>query len=155
MNEGTSSRAKEGTTAGSYFVSNYPPYSFWNSAQVKQAHAALDRSPRPDAPLGVYVHIPFCRKRCHFCYFKVYTDKDSGEIERYLDAVIAELKLYSRKARSSAAESRVLFISAAARHLTFQRSSLGGWWIEMKRLAAVGRGRGSRFRVRTRNHHGT
>jgi oxygen-independent coproporphyrinogen III oxidase len=29
---------------------------------------------------GFYVHIPFCRKRCHFCYFKVYTDKDSAAV---------------------------------------------------------------------------
>ncbi len=43
-----------------------------------QGNEVLDRPPRPDAPLGIYVHIPFCRKRCHFCYFKVYTDKDSA-----------------------------------------------------------------------------
>jgi oxygen-independent coproporphyrinogen-3 oxidase len=95
MNAGAPSRPREETTAGSYFISNYPPYAFWNPGQVSQAHAALDRLPRADAPLGVYVHIPFCRKRCHFCYFKVYTDKDSAEIDRYLDAVVRELRLYS------------------------------------------------------------
>jgi len=89
---------EEGTTAGSYFVSNYPPYSFWTPDHVKDAHAALDRAPAPGTPLGVYLHIPFCRKRCHFCYFKVYTDKNASEIEGYLDAAIAELELYSRKA---------------------------------------------------------
>ena len=41
--------------------------------------------------MGVYFHIPFCRKRCHFCYFRVYTDKNADEIKRYLDAGIAEL----------------------------------------------------------------
>jgi len=41
-------------------------------------------------PLGLYVHIPFCRKRCHFCYFKVYTDKDAAAIRNYLDAVLRE-----------------------------------------------------------------
>ena len=41
--------------------------------------------------LGLYVHIPFCRKRCDFCYFKVYTDKNSKEIRRYLDAMLREL----------------------------------------------------------------
>src|SRR5687767_3744740 len=90
-------RLKEETTAGSYFISNYPPYSFWNSEHVREAYDALDRAPRRDAPLGIYVHIPFCRKRCHFCYFKVYTGKDSAEIDRYLDAVIGELGLYSGK----------------------------------------------------------
>ena len=85
------------TTAGSYFISNYPPYSFWNADHVHEAYAAIERPPTPGAPLGIYVHIPFCRKRCHFCYFKVYTDKDSSEIERYLDAVVEELTLYTRK----------------------------------------------------------
>lgn len=95
MSDATILRLSEETTAGSYFISNYPPYSFWNAEQVAQAHAALDRDPRPNAPLGIYVHIPFCRKRCHFCYFKVYTDKDSTEIDRYLDAVVGELALYA------------------------------------------------------------
>jgi oxygen-independent coproporphyrinogen-3 oxidase len=46
-------------------------------------------------PLGVYFHVPFCRKRCHFCYFRVYTDKNADEIKRYLDAGIDELALYA------------------------------------------------------------
>jgi oxygen-independent coproporphyrinogen-3 oxidase len=85
------------TRAGNYFVSNYPPYSFWTPDQVGDAFAALERPPTPGTPLGVYLHIPFCRKRCTFCYFKVYTDKDSSEIQGYLDAAVAELRLYSRK----------------------------------------------------------
>jgi oxygen-independent coproporphyrinogen III oxidase len=86
------------TTPGNYFVSNYPPYSFWTGDRVDEAFQALDRPARPGTPLGIYLHIPFCRKRCHFCYFKVYTDKKADEIEEYLDASIAELKLYSEKA---------------------------------------------------------
>ena len=90
-------RQEEATGAGNYFVSNYPPYSFWTRDRVHEAHAALDRPPSPDTPLGIYLHIPFCRKRCHFCYFKVYTDKDAGEIEGYLDTAIQELALYAKK----------------------------------------------------------
>ncbi len=71
----------EETTAGNYFVSNYPPYSFWSEANIGDAQAALNRPPAEGTPLGVYLHIPFCRKRCTFCYFKVYTDKNAGEIE--------------------------------------------------------------------------
>src|ERR1043166_4051676 len=88
---------EEETRVGNYFVSNYPPYSFWTQDHVSEAHAALDRPPNPGTVLGIYLHIPFCRKRCHFCYFKVYTEKDAGEVERYLDAAIQELTLYSRK----------------------------------------------------------
>jgi oxygen-independent coproporphyrinogen-3 oxidase len=90
------------TTVGNYFVSNYPPYSFWKPEFVPQFQAALDctpstLSPELSTPLGIYVHIPFCRKRCHFCYFKVYTDKDSAEVRAYLDAVFSELKIYAGK----------------------------------------------------------
>ena len=87
----------EKTTVGNYFVSNYPPFSFWQPEQIHEAHAALDRAPRVGTPLGVYLHIPFCRKRCHFCYFRVYTDKDSLQIKAYLDATIRELELYARR----------------------------------------------------------
>jgi oxygen-independent coproporphyrinogen-3 oxidase len=83
------------TTVGNYFVSNYPPFSFWRPELVGELSAALERASRPGTPLGVYVHIPFCRKRCHFCYFKVYTDKDSAAIRAYIEAVGKEVKIYA------------------------------------------------------------
>src|SRR5579872_3590527 len=89
--------SEEATGAGNYFISNYPPYSFWTPQRATEAHAALERPPAAGTPLGIYLHIPFCRKRCHFCYFKVYTDKDSSEIEGYLDATVQELALYAGK----------------------------------------------------------
>src|SRR6266568_8091941 len=85
------------TTVGNYFVSNYPPFSFWKPERVGELHAALDRPPKPGTPLGIYLHIPFCRKRCHFCYFRVYTDKDSAAIRGYINAAIEELSIYAAK----------------------------------------------------------
>jgi oxygen-independent coproporphyrinogen-3 oxidase len=87
----------EETTPGNYFISNYPPYAYWTADHVADAYGAIERPPAPGTPLGIYLHIPFCRKRCHFCYFKVYTDKNAAEIEKYLDAAIQELTLYSKK----------------------------------------------------------
>jgi oxygen-independent coproporphyrinogen-3 oxidase len=83
------------TEVGSVFVSNYPPYSFWNPDDLKNAKSALNSEPDPKTPLGLYLHIPFCRKRCKFCYFRVYTDKNSEEIQQYLDALSREVELYS------------------------------------------------------------
>jgi len=40
--------------------------------------------------------VAFYRKRCHFCYFRVYTDKNAEEIKRYLDAGMAELEIYAK-----------------------------------------------------------
>jgi len=85
------------TTVGNYFVSNYPPFSFWKAEDVGDLYSALERPPRPGNPLGIYLHIPFCRKRCHFCYFRVYTDKDSSEIKNYIDATLQELAIYATK----------------------------------------------------------
>lgn len=85
------------TTAGNYFVSNYPPYSFWKPEYVSEFEAALERPPEPGNPLGIYLHIPFCRKRCHFCYFKVYTDKNAAAINAYIESALKELRLYAGK----------------------------------------------------------
>jgi oxygen-independent coproporphyrinogen-3 oxidase len=84
------------TEVGNYFVSNYPPFSQWKPEFIPEAIEALNQPARTSDPLGLYIHIPFCRKRCHFCYFKVYTDKNASEIEVYLDALIKENELYSR-----------------------------------------------------------
>ena len=85
------------TTVGNYFISNYPPYSFWKGEALGGLEAILERAPSEDPALGVYVHIPFCRKRCDFCYFKVYTDKNSKEVRRYLQAVGAEARAYAAR----------------------------------------------------------
>lgn len=92
----TADTAQTKTEVGNYFVSNYPPFSQWKPKFVPEALEALNQPPRVDDPLGLYLHIPFCRKRCHFCYFKVYTDKNASEIEFYLDALIKENEIYSR-----------------------------------------------------------
>ena len=77
------------TTVGNYFVSNYPPYSFWSEEHLPAVDRLLDQAPTHPR-LGLYIHVPFCRKRCDFCYYKVYTDRNSKQIQDYLDAVIAE-----------------------------------------------------------------
>ena len=90
--------ADKETRAGGYFVSNYPPFAFWTPQRVGEAAEALDRAPAPDTPLGLYVHIPFCRRRCHFCYFKVYTDRNAGQIGAYNDAMVREMQTYAESA---------------------------------------------------------
>ncbi|MFT5154476.1 MAG: oxygen-independent coproporphyrinogen-3 oxidase [Planctomycetota bacterium] len=72
-------------------MSNYPPFAYWTPEQLPAVEQVLSSPPIDDRPLGIYIHIPFCRKRCDFCYFKVYTDKNSSEIRRYLGAVVSEL----------------------------------------------------------------
>lgn len=44
------------------------------------------------APLGFYVHVPFCASTCDFCAF-YQTQPTAGSIERYLDCVATEASL--------------------------------------------------------------
>jgi len=83
------------TGVGSVFVSNYPPYSFWGSEAVPDAQAAIDAAPEAGRGLGLYLHIPFCRLRCKFCYYKVYTDKDNRQVKEYLQGMAREVELYA------------------------------------------------------------
>src|SRR5688572_30044335 len=85
------------TEVGSYFVANYPPFSVWSPQHVPAALEALDAAPRAGTPLGLYLHIPFCRKRCKFCYFRVYTDKNADEVEVYLETLSREVALYAQR----------------------------------------------------------
>ncbi len=91
----TAETIQEKTAPGNYFVANYPPFSAWKPAHLSAARSALNSPPVPDIPLGLYLHIPFCRKRCKFCYFRVYTDKNARDVEVYLDALVREVELYS------------------------------------------------------------
>ncbi len=93
----TTTPKPEATEAGNYFVSNYPPFSFWKQDQVAAIDAVLEKPAPKDVPLGVYFHIPFCRKRCHFCYFKVYTDKNASEIRGYINAGMREMANFAAK----------------------------------------------------------
>jgi oxygen-independent coproporphyrinogen-3 oxidase len=83
------------TQVGSYFIANYPPFSVWTPDQLGEVKWALHAQPTP-VPLGLYLHIPFCRKRCKFCYFRVYTDMNAADVERYVSALEREIELVSR-----------------------------------------------------------
>ena len=48
---------------------------------------------RPNkTPLGIYVHVPFCRSKCQYCDFYSLATKDDKLIDGYLDAVCDHIK---------------------------------------------------------------
>lgn len=54
-------------------------------------------APSPsDAPVGLYIHIPFCAHICPYCDFNTYAGKDDL-IPRYVDAVMRELDMRARE----------------------------------------------------------
>ena len=43
-------------------------------------------------PLGIYIHVPFCRSKCQYCDFYSLTTKDSRLMESYLQAVCTHIR---------------------------------------------------------------
>jgi oxygen-independent coproporphyrinogen III oxidase len=81
---------------GNYFVAAYPPFSSWQSEQVPALLDALNGT-ETKAPLGLYVHVPFCQKKCDYCYYLSFIGRPAAVIERYLNKVAEELALYSER----------------------------------------------------------
>src|SRR3954447_870703 len=61
-----------------------------------------------DRPLGVYVHVPYCAARCHYCDFNTYV-ADADERAAWRDAAIAEVALAARVLGDAAPVSTVFF----------------------------------------------
>jgi len=61
------------------------------AAAQARPKSARDGAWQVDPGFGVYVHIPFCRHRCHYCDFNTYEGLEN-ERAPYVDAVIAEIR---------------------------------------------------------------
>ena len=43
-------------------------------------------------PLGIYIHVPFCRSKCVYCDFYSITNKDDKLLDAYLNAICTHIK---------------------------------------------------------------
>ncbi len=80
---------------GNYFVPTWPPFARWTVEAVPRFEHWLGQPLRAPS-LGLYVHVPFCVERCHYCYYRSYDDRPA-EMGRYLAAVCRELRLYAER----------------------------------------------------------
>jgi oxygen-independent coproporphyrinogen-3 oxidase len=71
------------------FIASYPPF---ESLQPDETEGVWQQP-----PFGLYVHLPYCRKRCTFCFYKVYTNRQAKPMEQYLTALHREIDLYGAK----------------------------------------------------------
>ncbi len=49
-------------------------------------------SRKEKTPLGIYVHVPFCRSKCQYCDFYSVTEKNDRVLEDYMDAVCDHIR---------------------------------------------------------------
>jgi putative oxygen-independent coproporphyrinogen III oxidase len=59
-----------------------------------ETNLILDELP----PLSLYVHLPWCVRKCPYCDFNSYTMGDDAPRERYLDALLTDLDVESQRA---------------------------------------------------------
>lgn len=118
------------TEVGSYFISNYPPFSQWKSEFVPEALSAFAAEPNRDVPLGLYFHIPFCRKRCKFCYFRVYTNQNAAAIENYVECLGREIEMLGQQPAVKGRQLQVVYFGGGtpsylgSKQLLFLRDTL-------------------------------
>lgn len=83
------------------FTYHYPPFNLLSTSELS---AVGMRS-----PFHVYVHIPFCKSICEYCYFKTWGvgDRSEARLQEYLNSLLKEIEMSSllpelqgRKARS-------------------------------------------------------
>jgi len=53
---------------------------------------------RTTRPVGVYIHIPFCRRRCNYCDF-LSTGGATGVLDEYVDTLLSEWGLWAETLR--------------------------------------------------------
>ena len=72
---------------------SYPTVPEWSPRFDADDHrAALRRATQsPDKAFVMYVHVPFCRERCHYCGCNVVISKKPEIVEKFLDNTAKEL----------------------------------------------------------------
>lgn len=74
---------------------SYPPANrFEQGVGAKHQRAWLTQLSR-DAPVSVYIHIPFCRRLCWFCACRTQGTKTLSPVEGYVEDLIAEINMVS------------------------------------------------------------
>ena len=77
--------------------------------ELEPASAEPPRPPAPggadaawqrDPGLGVYVHVPFCARRCHYCDFNTYTSQE-GLHGLYVEALLKDIERSPTPARAA------------------------------------------------------
>src|SRR5687768_15792880 len=67
------------------------PHDYPNSAPAYTVAPMAERERPRAGHLEVYVHLPFCRYHCTFCYFAVRVGANEDMMRRYVRAVVREL----------------------------------------------------------------
>ncbi len=74
---------------------SYPTVPAWTQpfGEAEYRSALADVASQPRDTLSLYVHLPFCAARCHYCGCNAVVTRRAGVVDAYLDHVERELAL--------------------------------------------------------------
>lgn len=72
---------------------SYPTAPMWGDGVTNQEYreALQSAAQRTEEPLALYCHIPFCRSRCFYCGCNTCATRDTGQMDKYLQALHMEM----------------------------------------------------------------
>lgn len=68
------------------FINQYPPFALMKPSPVETLFTGR--------PAHLYVHLPFCKHKCGYCFFKSFENHDRPYVDGYLSALKAEIDIY-------------------------------------------------------------
>lgn len=78
---------------------SYPPANFFTDSFTSADYTSaieMSNSARPNH-ISFYLHMPFCRSLCHYCGCNAYAMQKPEAVERYINAVHAEIDLVIKR----------------------------------------------------------
>src|SRR5262245_65046504 len=97
-------------------------------SDIDARSAAMEDNPPESAELGLYVHVPFCAKRCGYCSFNTAPLED-GAMARYLEALEREIELLGAIAWSPRVRLATVFLGGGTPSLLSadEMAAVLGW----------------------------
>ncbi len=73
---------------------SYPTVPYWDAefGEAEYVDALDDAGDAPDQPLSVYVHLPFCGKRCYYCGCNAIAGHRAEVVDRYIERLSWEIE---------------------------------------------------------------
>lgn len=108
--------------SGEFFPSvHYPPITMYPETTEEQLFSGYTNP--PDGLFDIYVHIPFCERRCVFCHYPLKLGKGQGdEKHHYLQMMEKEMDIYMRRLQVDRIDARSILVGGGTpTYLTLQQ----------------------------------